>query len=166
MQLILTATALMVLCSQVCSQERQLAAEGRGLLPVPIVTPTPPSLRQRSISQTQSPAITLPGTGPHPFEPDPSGGYSRTIFETDEDPNFKIIIRDFSVPPDQQAHAIILPAAAVLHFVGEPGEVSVANRRLALTPHDRTMVSANSPVEVVNRSDRQVVTRAFIVEAK
>jgi hypothetical protein len=38
------------------------------------------------------------------FVSDPSGGFSRTIVETGEDPNFKIIIRDFSFPPDRQNH--------------------------------------------------------------
>jgi hypothetical protein len=38
----------------------------------------------------------------------PSGGFSRTIFETVEDPDFKLIIRDFSFPPDRQTHAVTL----------------------------------------------------------
>jgi hypothetical protein len=110
---------------------------------------------------------TLAGpTPPHPFAPDPSGGFSRIIFETDEDPNFKLVIRDFSFPPDRQIHTVTLPTGAFLHFLGEPGEISVANQRLALTAGARTAVPAGAPIEVTNNGEHHVVVRALIVEAK
>src|SRR5438105_5282896 len=99
-------------------QDQHLAPEGRGLVPKP--APMPPTLQGAPL--------------PHPFEPDPSGGFSRTIFETDEGPNFKVVIRDFSFPPDRQTHTVTLPSAAFLHFLGEPGEIRIAKKRLTLTP--------------------------------
>lgn len=132
------------------AQESKLAPEGRGLLPKPAEMPA-----------------TLQGTTqPYPFQPDPSGGFSRTIFETDEDPNFKLVIREFSFPPDRQPHTITLPSAAFVHFLGEPGEISVAKKRLALTPAAGTGVPAGAPIDVVNNGEQHVVVRALIVELK
>lgn len=132
------------------AQEPQLAREGCGLLPKPAEMPA-----------------TLGGTAPpHPFVRDPSGGFSRTIFETDEDPNFKLVIRDFSFPPDKQPHIVTLPSAAFLEFLSGPGEFSIANERLGLPTRSRTAVPASAPIEVVNSGEYPVVVRALIVEAK
>jgi quercetin dioxygenase-like cupin family protein len=124
-------------------------AEGRGLLPPPAEMPA-----------------TLAGTPPpHPFVSDPSGGFSRTIFETDEDPNFKLIIRDFSFLPTGSPH-FTLPSGAFLHILGGQGEISIAKQRLALTAGARTAVPAGAPLDVVNNGEQAVVVRALIVEAK
>jgi quercetin dioxygenase-like cupin family protein len=132
------------------AQEPQLAPEGRGLLPQP--------------TETQP---TLGGTpAAHPFAPDPSGGFSRTVFETDEDPNFKITIRDFSFPPDRQPHAVALPSGAFIHLLSGPGAISVAKQPLTLAPGARTPVPAGAPIEVVNDDEADVVIRALVVEAK
>jgi hypothetical protein len=139
-----------ICCIGAWAQEPRLAAEGRGLLPVPATAPA-----------------GLQGAVRHPFEPDPSGGFSRTIFETDEDPNFKIIIRDFSFPPDRQTYTITLPSAALFHFLTEPGgEINIAKQRLALTAPARTVVPAGEPVDILNKHDKHLVARAFILEAK
>src|SRR5690242_16743990 len=88
------------------TQEPQLAPEGRGLLPRPAEIPA-----------------TLNSIRPeNPFVRDPSGEFSRTIFETDEDPNLKLVIRDFSFPPDRYTHTITLPSGAFLHILGGEGE--------------------------------------------
>jgi hypothetical protein len=131
-------------------QDQPLAPDGRGLLPKPATIPA-----------------TLQGTSsPHPFEPDPSGGFSRTVFETDEDPNFKLSIRDFSFPPDRQTHTITLSSAAFLHTFGEQTEISIAKKRVALSPLVRTVVPAGAPIDVVNNGEQAVVVRVLIVEAK
>ncbi len=132
------------------AQEPQLAPEGRGLLPKPAELPA-----------------TLGGTPPpHPFMPDPSGGFSRTIFETDENPDFRIMIRDFSFPPDKQPHTVTFPSAAFAHLLSGTGEISIAKKRLELAPGARTTVPAGAPIEVVNSGEHAVVVRALIVEAK
>jgi hypothetical protein len=132
------------------AQELQLAPEGRGLLTAPAEMPasfggTPP---------------------PHPFVSNPSGGFSRTIFETDEDPNFKLVIRDFSFPPDRQTHTVTLSSGAFLNILGGQGEISIAKNRLPLNAAARTAVPAGAPIEVVNNGEQAVVVRALIVEAK
>jgi len=110
---------------------------------------------------------TLGGAPPeHTFWRDPSGGFSRTIFETDENPDFKLIIRDFAFPPDKQPHTVTLRSAAFLHLLSGLGEISIAKQRLALTPVARTSVPAGAPIEVVNSGEYPVVVRALIVEAK
>jgi hypothetical protein len=132
------------------AQEPQLAREGRGLLPPPAEMPA-----------------TLGGAPPErTFWRDPSGGFSRTIFETDENPDFKLIIRDFAFPPDKQPHTVTLRSAAFLHLLSGLGEISIAKQRLALTHVARTSVPAGAPIEVVNNGEYPVVVRALIVEAK
>jgi hypothetical protein len=132
------------------AQEPQLAREGRGLLPAPAEMPA-----------------TLGGTPPgHPFVSDPSGGFSRTIFETDKDPNFKIVIRDFAFPPDRQTHTVTLPSGAFIHLLSGLGEISIAKQRSASTPVARTAVPPGAPIEVLNEGEHPVVIRALIVEAK
>jgi hypothetical protein len=133
-----------------CAQEPRLAAEGRGLLAVP----------------SDMPAALGGLPPPHPFEPDPAGGFSRTIFETDQDPNFKLVIRDFSFPPDRQTHTITLASAAILELLGEPSEISIAKERLPLTAASRTVIAAGAPMEVVNNGEHAVVVRALVVTAK
>ena len=131
------------------AQEPKLAPEGRGLLPRP-----PPATREGP-------------TGAHRFFIDPSGGLSRTIFETDEDPNFRLIIRDFSFPPDKQPHAVSLPSAAFLHVLAGKAEISVAKRRMELTTLARMpAVPAGAPIEVVNSGEYPLILRGLIVEAK
>jgi len=134
--------------AQAPQPEPQLAPEGRGLLPRP------------SAATPQAPASA------NQFKPDPSGGFSRIVFETDENPDFKLVIRDYSFPPDKQSHVVTLPSAAVLHLLSGPGEISVAKRRLTLTPAARTAVPAGAPIEVVNNGDHATVVRALTVEAK
>jgi hypothetical protein len=137
------------------AQESQLAREGRGQLPKP----------------AEMPATLQGAEPPHTFQPDPSGGFSRIIFETDEDPNFRIVIRDFSFPPDRQTHIVNLPSAAFLHFVGESGQVKesaqvkIANQPLRPVSGARTAAPA-TPIEVINSGEQPVVVRALIVEAK
>jgi hypothetical protein len=133
-----------------CAQAPQLAPEGRGLLPKP----------------GQMPATLQGRPVPHPFEPDPAGGFSRTVFETDEDPNLKIIIRDFSFPPDHRTHTVVLRSAAVVHSFPGSAEVRVARNRLALAAGARTVVPAGAPIEVTNSGELAVVVRAIIVEPK
>jgi hypothetical protein len=132
------------------AQEPQLAPEGRGLLPKAADIPA-----------------TLKGTPPpYAFKPDPSGGFSRTVFETDGDPNFKLVIRDFSFPPDRRPHTVTLPSTAFLHLLSGPGEIGIAKQRLSLTPAARTVVPAGAPIEVLNSGEQHVVVRALILEVK
>ena len=114
----------------------------------------------------QEPA-TIGGISPrYPFETDPSGGFSRTIFETDENSNFKIIIRDFAFPPDRQRHSLALPSDAFMHLLSGEGEITVARSKLDLIPGARRAVPANAPIEVVNTSEYPLVIRLLILEAK
>jgi quercetin dioxygenase-like cupin family protein len=146
----LAASAAVIASVSAFGQESKLAPEGRGLLPKPAGMPA-----------------ALGGTPPpHPFERDPSGGFSRTIFETDENPDFKIIIRDFSFPPDKQTHTFTLPSAAFVHFLSGSGNIIVAKKQVDLSSVARTAVPAGAPVEVVNNGQYPVVVRALIVEAK
>jgi hypothetical protein len=128
---------------------QKLAPEGRGLLP------RPPEATREAPSDTQQ------------FSVDPSGRLSRTVFETDEDPNFKLIFRDFSFPPDKQPRTLILPSASFLHVLSGQGEIRIAKQRVELTSLRRTAaIPAGAPIEVANSGNYPMVLRALIVEAK
>jgi hypothetical protein len=149
MRLLFALTASLGAVIAAFAQEPQRAPEGRGLLPRVAETPT-----------------TADNTPPHAFRPDPSGAFSRTIFETNEHPDFKLVIRDFSFPPDRQPHTITLPSAALLHLLGGSGEIKIAKQRLTLTPLERSAVPSGSPIDVVNDGEQHVVVRALILEPK
>ena len=108
--LIIAVSIATVASSVAFPQEPKLAPEGRGLLPRP-------------------PAATRESPAEGRFSVDPSGVLSRTVFETDDDPNFRLIFRDFSFPPDKQPHTITLPSAAFLHVLSGKGEISVAKQK-------------------------------------
>jgi hypothetical protein len=133
--------------SGVLAQEPTLAPEGRGLLPIPTVT-TP-----------EEPA------SPYLFKADPSGGLSRTVFETADDPNFRILIRDYSFPPDHQVRTLILSDSAFVHLARRSGEIRVGKRPLE-TRSERFAVSADTPIEVVNNGEYPLVLRVIILKAK
>jgi quercetin dioxygenase-like cupin family protein len=146
--LVIAAGVAAVASSAAFAQEPKLAPEGRGLLPKP-------------------PASTPEAPNAHRFSVGPSGVLSRTIFETDDDPNFRLIFQDFSFPPDKRPHALTLPSAAFLHVLSGKGEISVAKQRVELTPLGRTpAVPAGAPIEVTNSGDYPMVLRGLIVEAK
>jgi quercetin dioxygenase-like cupin family protein len=149
-QIFAAAALVMIVSIAVSAQEPQRAPEGRGLLPRP----------------TEMPATLGGAPSLHPFARDLSGGFSRTIFETDEDPNFKLIIRDFSFPPNRQSHTITLPSGAFVQLLSGLGEISVANQRLTLTTGARTAVPAGVPIAIVNDGQQPSVVRALIVEGK
>jgi len=146
--LVIAAGVAAVAFSAAFAQQPNLAPEGRGLLPRP-------------------PAATPEAPVAHRFSVGPSGVLSRTVFETDEDPNFRLIFQDFSFLPDKQPHTLTLPSAAVLHLLSGKAEISVAKQRMGLTNLARTPpVPAGAPIEVVTSGEYPVVVRALIVEAK
>jgi hypothetical protein len=128
----------------------QLAPEGRGLLSLP--------------AETLASLGSIPPK--NPFVRDPSGGFSRTVFETDEDPNFRLVIREFSFPPDGQNHIVTLPSGAFLEIIGGQGAISIARQQMALTAGTRMAVSAGAPIEVLNNGEQPVFVRVLSVAAK
>jgi len=134
-----------------CAQDQKLAPEGRGMLASPAAA-----------------AVTeLSGVPPpHVFARDALGAFSRTIFETNEDPGFIITIRDYSFPPDKQKHTIVFPSGAFAHVISGSGDVAIAQNRMDLSATTRASLPANAPIEVTNNGERPVVVRILIVETK
>jgi hypothetical protein len=131
--LIYVAATLAVISSiSAFAEEAKLAPEGRGLLP----------------------------GDPTTFQIDSSGVLSRTVFETDEDPNFRFTIREFVFPPDRRSYTITLPSSALVHFPSGNVENNIGK------PGARTVVPARAPIEVVNNGEKPVIVRTLILEAK
>jgi hypothetical protein len=145
----IAASVLAVVSGAAWGQEPKLAAEGRGLLPGPATMPT----------RFEGVAIA------RPFERDASGTLSRIVFESDEDPNFKVVIRDVSVPPDRQAHTLALPAQAMLQRRTGSAEFTIDKKRAEL-PTAIMTVSPSQSVELLNTADKNSVVRIYRFEAK
>jgi hypothetical protein len=146
--LVIAAGVAAVASSATFAQQQKLAPEGRGFLPRP-------------------PAATREAPGTQRFSVGPSGVLSRTVFETDEDPNFRLTFQDFSFPPDKQPRTVTLPSAAFLHVLSGKGELRIAKQSVELTPLARTPpVQAGAPIDVMNSGDSPMVWRGLIVEAK
>jgi hypothetical protein len=143
------ATSLAVTGSIAAFAQQTVIEPGRGLLPRPYATPK-----------------KLEGHPAHPYTRDPSGVLARTIFETSDDPNFNIIIKDFTFLPDRQSHTISFPSGVFLHFFDELDYVKIAGLPITFHAGQRTAVAASTPIEVVNSGERIVTVRALIVEAK
>jgi len=95
-------------------KDQRLAPEGRGLLPKPAKIPS------------------VAGGAPplHPFKRHPSGGFARTILVADDSPDFRVIIRDFSFPPDGRPRSISLSSAAFIHRLSGAGAIRACLKRL------------------------------------
>jgi hypothetical protein len=148
----LIATSLMITLGPTAAsgQEATLAATGQGLLPEP----------------PQAPA-TLEGAPPaHPFEPDAAGTLSRTLFSSDEDPNFKIVVRDISIPPDQQTHTLNLPTAALVQLRGAGAEIRIRQQRIEPVGAPRMTATAPTAMDVVNTGQANTVIRTYGIEVK
>lgn len=131
-------------------QDAELAAQGQGPLPGPAQTPA-----------------TLAGAPPaHPFELDASGTLSRTLFESNEDPNFKVVIRDVSVLPGQQVQTLNLNATALVEPRGGAAEVTIANQKTEPAAAARLMAPAGTPIGIVNRGTGDSIVRIYSFEAK
>lgn len=132
------------------SAERQLAPEARGLLPEPA---------DELVARTFTAA-------PNAFVPDPSGGSSRIVFQSDENPDFKLVIRDFSFPPDEQSRSFSLPSGGLIHIVSGQGHVAIGNDHSRLQVGVRAEARAGATVSVVNTGQRPLIVRALALEAK
>jgi hypothetical protein len=138
-------------CFPASAQDGPLATEGHGLLPEP----------------SAAADATLGGVAPaHPFVSDPSGGFSRVLFQSSDDANFNVTIRDYSFPPDKQARSVTLPAGALLQLRNDVAAVTVAKQRVEAAAAARVAVPAGAPIEVTNGGDSAAVIRVFLFEAK
>jgi quercetin dioxygenase-like cupin family protein len=117
-------------------------------------------------AQTFNPCSTNRSLCKYSFVSDASGVASRLIFQSDEDPNFKILIVDISFPPDQRTHDISLQSGAFVHLLDGEGDVTIAGQRVTLSRFERSTVPPGARLQVVNGSNYPVIIRALLVEDK
>jgi hypothetical protein len=119
-----------------------------------------------SLQVKEVPPASPASEGANFYAPDAAGGLSRVIFETDEDPNFTITIRDFLILPNGKTNLLTSPAAMFVHFLGAPGEVKIAAEPMAFAAGQRAAVAARLPLEVTVKGGRATVLRAVIFQPK
>src|SRR5271166_5140712 len=101
-------------CGSNDGSANKLAREGRGLLPRPTAA-----------------TGTLAGSAPKQaflyqfLEEESPDLLSRTLFETEEPGNFKVSVREFSLPPRSGPETITLPKAAVLELRTDHGDLRI-----------------------------------------
>jgi len=131
------------------ADDPQLAPEGIGLLPPP-----------------QAPGTLLTSNVAHPFLPDPSGGFSRVVFQTDAAPDFRIVIRDYSFPAGAAPRTMTLPAGSLLHVLHGAGHVVVGTTTLALATAPRAVAAAGTAVQITSTGAHPLVLRVVSLEQK
>jgi hypothetical protein len=91
---------------------------------------------------------------------------SRVLFETADDPSFMIRVRDVSVPPGPDPVAVSLPATAALEMRTDRGRLKVGLNEQEWKQGATVMVPAGVPIELQNPTDRELIVRLYLVEAK
>lgn len=129
-------------------QNRELAVEGRGLLPVPVIEP--------GILSTTPLANS--------FKFDSSGELSRMVYQTNEDPHFNVVVRDFSIPPDGKNHRLTFTVTSMLQIHGDLAKISVDSQEIALPDTQNIAVTPGATVDVVNSGKREAVISVIAVE--
>lgn len=126
------------------------ATEGRGLLPRPAMA-------------------SNSSAGPAPmyvFHKESSGLFSRLIFETDEDPRLKISVREFSLPPGRGPVTLSFAGAAVLEMRTDRGRLSLGAQPEDWRQGTSIMVPEGTPIGLANPTDRELIVRLCVLEAK
>jgi hypothetical protein len=127
----------------------KLAAEGRGTLPSPVTIQG-----------------KLTGAPNYAFLSDSAELSSRVVFETEEDPNFNIRIRDYSVPPGRGPVGITSANVAILEMRTDRGTLEIGKSPQTWNQGGTATVPAGTPIQLTNPTDRELIIRLYYVEGK
>lgn len=143
------AASLSGACGCQSSVDRR-AAEGHGILPKPENIP--------NNFEGRSPKLA--------FVAQTSGLYSRTVFETDEDKDFKIKISEFNVPPKGGPMSLTLSSGAVIQMRSGQGRLVVNERSAELIQDSAINLPATPSVQLINTGDRELILRVYELSPK
>jgi hypothetical protein len=133
------------------SQADKLATQGVGLLAEPIAMP-------ERVDGKASKFF---------YKSDASSGlFSRSVYENAEDPNFGVIIRDISIPPDNQSHKFSLTNVALLTAQGDLPKLVVNGQQTMFAAGSSITVTAGDVIEATNSSKRAVAVRVIEIERR
>lgn len=143
------ALALLVSCNSQSSTD-QRAAEGHGALP-----------RPSAMSENRG------GMRPrHALAPQDSGIFSRIVFETNEGPDFKVEVRDLSLPPGATTSTRSQSQTTVLEMLTDRGMVKIGGQSAEWQQEGDIVVPPGVPIELQNPTERELLVRLYLVEAK
>jgi hypothetical protein len=126
------------------------AKEGHGLLPRPATLSGP----------------TVEITPTHAFIQESPNLYSRVLFETDEGGDFTIQIREYSLPPHQGLTTIHTAGDAILELRTDRGRLMIGDKEQTWKQGAMLAVATGIPIQVANPTDRELIIRLHILEAK
>jgi hypothetical protein len=155
MRLRILFAALLAICLAGCNSQNlldQRAPEGHGLLPRPTIPLTPPRRALANYAfQALSPASDLS---------------SRVLFETDEGPNSRVRVSEYSLPPHKGPSSARTEGATVLEMWTDQGTLKIGGHVQDWKQGGTLMVPDGAPVELTNPTDRELIIRIYTVEAK
>src|SRR5579862_4807309 len=125
------------------SSADKLAREGRGLLPQPI-TRANSSFFLSSKNSLKQESANL---------------YSRLLFETSDDPNFRIRIKDLSIPPRMTSADLKMPADTIVEIITGLGKLTIENKEHNWKQGTIILVHKDVPMTLVNDGDREMIVR-------
>jgi hypothetical protein len=145
--LILASAASFSCGSRDLSNKR--AIEGRGLLERPVAV--------------QSLAAVAPA---HAFHAESLDLSSRELFETSENPKFTLRVREFSLPPRRGPISTTFTTPVFLEMRTDRGTLKIGGNPQLWKQGALVTVPAHAPIELGNPTDRELIVRLYIAEAK
>jgi hypothetical protein len=102
----------------------------------------------------------------HALAPQDSGIFSRTVFEMNESPDFKVEIRDLSLPPGAKSSTRSQSETTVLEMRTDRGMVKIGEQSAEWQQDGDIVVPPGVPIELQNPTERELLVRLYLVEAK
>jgi hypothetical protein len=149
--LVLVLAALLAGANFGCKSEQPLdkpAVQGRGLLP-------PVSAQGKLYSAFVK----------NTFQAESNGLGTRILFHTQGE-SFKVTVRELMLPPQTGPLSVERLGPAVLEMRTEKGSLKIDKKKQRWTQGGTVMISGSSSIELTNSTERELVVRLYVLEAK
>lgn len=150
---VFVVVGILVSCLAGCTSSgdvNQRAPEGRGVLP-PVARPSSP----------------MPAAAPRFFfRAESTDLSSRVLFQTDETADFRATVNEYSLSPNKHALLATSKSDRVLEMWTDHGELKLGGRPQEWKQGQMMMVPAGASIELTNPTNRELVVRLYVAEAR
>jgi hypothetical protein len=147
---ILAAGVALVACSP-GGQSDKRASQGHGLLPRP---------------STLSEHTARVGLNSYAFHEESPAVYTRVLFDTDAAPDFRLQVREFSLPARQELTTVHVKGDALLEMRTDHGRLMIGDREQEWKQGATVMVPSEVPIRLANPTSRELIVRLHVLESK